>query len=184
MSSLPSLVYQPAAGDLCDQRQWYSVYVKAKMTRGVVGLLTQKGYEAFTPCHTVTRRWCDRTRDIEVPLFAGYVFTKLDPANRLPVLTTPGVYGFVGTGKQPTPIPAEEIAGIQTALRSGQAVEAWPFLHVGRRVRIEDGALKGITGILLEVRRACRVVLSVQLIERSIAVEVDRASVRELSSPQ
>ena len=146
-------------------------------------MLTYKGYDAYTPCYSSMRQWSDRARTVEVPLLPGYVFVKVDPLQRLPVLTTPGVYGMVGVGKQPIPIHEVEIDNIRRLICSGLAVEPWPFLRSGDFVRITEGPLRGITGILVDARKASRVIVSVEAIERSIAVNVDRRSVSLINSP-
>jgi transcription antitermination factor NusG len=137
--------------------------------------LRSKGIEEFLPLYLARRRWSDRTAQVELPLFPGYVFTRIDPQNRLAVLTTPGVRAIVGCGTSPSPIDDQEIHSLQRLTSSGLAPEPWPFLNVGQYARIRHGALKGIEGILLEYKSRYRVVLSITLLQRSVAVEVDRA---------
>jgi transcription antitermination factor NusG len=161
---------------------WYALQVKSKFTRNVANILECKGYEAFTPYYSVERRWCDRIKTFELPVLLGYVFVKMDLRYRMPVLTTPGVYNVVGVGRQPIPIQQEEIDTVRGLMRSGLLIEPWPYLKRGDRVRIEDGPLRGLTGILVDVRNSCRVVISVQAIERSIAVHVHRDCVSTISS--
>jgi transcription antitermination factor NusG len=115
-----------------------------------------------------------------LPLFPGYVFCRLQPSSRLPVLTTPGVVSIIGSGKTPQPVEPEELAAIQSLVRSGMPAIPWPFLKAGERVRIEHGALVGIEGILTAVKKESRVVLSVTLLQRSVAVEVDRNFIRPI----
>ena len=159
---------------------WYALQVKLKLTRDVSRTLQYKGYEAYTPCYPCSRQWSDRAGRIEVPLLPGYVFVRVDPALRMPVLTTPGVYGMVGVGKHPTPIEEAELESLRRIARSGLSLEPWSFLQVGQRVRIEEGLLRGITGILVDARKPSRVVVSVEAIERSIAVHVDRHCLRPI----
>jgi transcription antitermination factor NusG len=176
---LSSDAYRTIDANPCDhpnKLDWYALQVKVKLTKDVSRMLTYKGYEAYTPCYPTTRQWCDRTSQVEVPLLPGYVFVKVDPAQRMPVLTTPGVYGMVGIGKQPAPIQEADLESVRRIVRSGLTVEPWSFLRVGNRVRIEEGPLRGITGILIDVRKTSRVVVSVEAIERSVAVHVDRYS--------
>lgn len=178
---LPNDAYITIAGnpsDHPDKLDWYALQVKVKLTRDVSRALTYKGYEAYTPCYPCTRHWCDRTRRVEVPLLPGYVFVKVDPVHRMPVLTTPGVYRMVGIGKEPAPIQEADVENVRRIARSGLTVEPWSFLQVGSRVRIEEGPLRGITGILVHIRNTSRVVVSVEAIERSIAVHVDRQCLR------
>jgi transcription antitermination factor NusG len=117
---------------------------------------------------------------VDLPLFPGYVFCRLQPSSRLPVLTTPGVVSIIGSGKTPQPVEPEELAAIQSLVRSGMPAIPWPFLKAGERVRIEHGALVGIEGILTAVKKESRVVLSVTLLQRSVAVEVDRNFIRPI----
>jgi transcription antitermination factor NusG len=163
------------------RRQWFAVQVKARCEKLVATVLQHKGFEQFFPSYQSRHRWSDRLRTVEVPLFPGYVFCRLDPQYRLPVLVTPGVVKFVGIGRFPVPIDDAEIASIQSAVQSGLRTEPWPFLDVGQRVQVEDGPLTGLEGILVEVRKLHRVVLSVTLLRRSVAVEVERQWVRPLN---
>ena len=109
-----------------------------------------------------------------MPLFPGYLFCRMNPHNRLPVLQTPGVIQIVGVGKSPIPVEEEEIAAIQRAEKSGLSVMPWPYLKVGHVARIEDGPLSGLTGIVVKIKSGLKLVLSVTLLQRSVAVEVDR----------
>jgi transcription antitermination factor NusG len=119
---------------------------------------------------------------VELPLFPGYVFCRLDPRFRLPLLVTPGVFHLVGIGKAAAPIDDEEIAAIQRIVRSGSGAESWPYLAIGQRVCIEYGPLAGLEGFLVEIRKQQRVVVSVTLLRRSVAVEVERDWVRPLDA--
>jgi transcription antitermination factor NusG len=120
------------------------------------------------------RRWSDRVKSLELPLFPGYLFCRLDPRYRLPILTIPGVQHFVGAGRVPVAIDDAEIAAIQTAIRAGLPTEPWPYLAAGQRVRVERGPLEGLEGLLIEVRKQQRIVVSVPLLMRSVAVEIER----------
>jgi transcription antitermination factor NusG len=117
-------------------------------------------------------------KEIEEPLFPGYVFCKLDPSNQFPVLVTPGVISIVGAGKKPIPIDDSEMSAIETAVRSGVPREPWPFLHIGQRVSITSGPLSGLEGILHQVKDSRRLVLSVTLLRRSVAVQIESDWVR------
>lgn len=161
---------------------WYALQVKSKLTRNVAEMLRYKGYDAFTPCSTVERHWCDRIRVVQVPVLLGYVFVKMDLRFRMPVLTTPGVYNLVGVGKQPTMICPEEIDTVRGLMGSGLQIEPWPYLQRGDRARIEKGPLRGLTGIVVDVRNSCRVVISVEAIERSIAVQVNRDCISQVAA--
>jgi transcription antitermination factor NusG len=147
----------------------------------VATLLRQKGYEEFLPLYKERRRWSDRFKWVELPLFPGYVFCRLASESRLPILTIPGVLHFVGIGKAPAAIDDAEVATIQATIRSGLTAEPWPFLSVGQRVRVEEGPLTGVEGLLVDDRKRQRIVVSVSLLQRSVAVEIQRDWVRPLN---
>ena len=126
------------------------------------------------PVYKSSRRWSDRVKALELPLFPGYVFCRLNPQHRLPILTIPGALYFAGNGKVPVPIDDAEIAAIQTAVHSGLPTEPYAFLEVGQRVRLEVGPLTGMEGILVEASDRQRLVVSVTLLKRSVAVTVER----------
>ena len=154
---------------------WFALQVKRRFENSVATILAGKGYESFLPQYKSRRAWSDRIKEIHLPLFPGYVFCRFDLERRLPILTTPGVVAIVGVGKRPIAIDDGEIAAIQTAVRSGVPSRPWPFLQVGQSVRVERGPLCGLEGILLYVKGQRRLVLSVSLLQRSVAVEVDSA---------
>jgi len=159
---------------------WYALRVKSRYENTVATHLQGRGYESFLPVYKSQRRWSDRFKEIELPLFSGYVFCQFSPLNRLPILSIPGVVHVVGVGRTPIPIDESEIAAIQAAIKSGVPSQPWPFLQVGNRVRIEYGPLCGLEGILSGFRGHQRLVLSVTLLQRSIAVQVDAAWVQPL----
>jgi transcription antitermination factor NusG len=161
---------------------WFAVRVRSHQERIAAAHLRERGYEEFSPCWKTERRWSDRTKEIDEFLFPGYVFCRLDPFNRLPVLTAPGVVDLVGFGKIPAPIPDQEIESILRMVQSGLFVMPWPFLERGHRVLIERGPLAGVEGILEEVKGKCRLVVSVQLLQRSVSAEVDRNCIRPLQN--
>jgi len=156
---------------------WYAIHVKPRFERKVSRSFHEKGYEEFAPFYRVRRRWSDRTRTVEFPLFAGYIFCRFDVTKRLPILQTPGVVSIVSFGKQFIPVDEGEIAAIQAVQRAGAEVTPWPYLQVGQRVRVRGGALHGLEGLLLRMRNGRRLVLSVTLMQRSVAVEISREEV-------
>src|SRR6266481_404023 len=160
--------------------QWYALRVRSRYENTVAAHLQGKGYESLLPLYKSRRPWSDRFKEIELPLFPGYVFCRFNPLDRLPILTVPGVVHVVGVGRTPVPIDETEIAAIQAALKSGLPSQPWPFLQIGHKVRIEHGPLCGIEGILLGFKGHQRLVLSVTLLQRSVAVQVDGASVRAM----
>jgi len=152
---------------------WFALQVRTRCENVVGAHLNGKGFEWFLPLYKCRRRWSDRFKEIELPLFPGYVFCRLNVLDRLPVLMIPGVSLIVGFGKTPAPIDESEIAGIQAAVQSGLPAEPWQFLQIGQKVRIEQGPLCGLEGILQGFRGHHRLVLSVTLLQRSIAVQIE-----------
>ncbi len=160
---------------------WYALRVRSRYEHTVAAHLQGRGFESLLPLYKCRRRWSDRFKEIELPLFPGYVFCQFNSLNRLPILSIPGVVHVVGVGKTPLPIDESEIAAIQAAVKSRLPSQPWPFLKVGQRVRIEYGPLCGLEGILLDFRGSQRLVISVTLLQRSVAVQVDGAWVRPMS---
>ena len=160
---------------------WYALRVKSRYENTVATHLQGRGYVSLLPLYKCRRRWSDRFKEIALPLFPGYVFCQFNPLNRLPILSIPGVVHVVGVGRTAVPIDENEIAAIQAAINSGLPSQPWPFLQVGQRVRIEYGPLCGLEGILLDFKGRQRLVISVTLLQRSIAVQVDGAWVRPMS---
>jgi len=161
---------------------WFAVRVRSNFERVAATHLHERGYEEFSPCYQVHRKWSDRNKTIDQPLFPGYVFARLNPHNRLHVLTAPGVVGLVGVGKLPSPIPEQEIETIRRMVQSGLLMKPWPFLEVGQHVLIERGPLSGVEGILQDVKGKFRLVVSISLLHRSVSAEVDRTWVRPIKS--
>lgn len=170
---------ESAAAELGSQRCWYAIRIQAKYEQLASSALRGKGYEEFLPLYRSRRRWSDRIKEIEVPLFPGYLFCRFAVRDRLlPILTSPGVISIVGAGKTPVPVSDEEIAALQAVVRSGLPVRPWPCLTVGSRVFIHSGPLAGIEGICLNVDKVFRLLVSIPLLQRSIAVEIEREWVR------
>lgn len=156
---------------------WYAVRVRSKFERTVSTVLEYKGVEQFAPTYRSRRMWTDRIKTLDLPLFPGYMFCRIPLEERNLVVTTEGVMGLVGCGRQPIPVSDAEIAAIRTVQESGVNAEPWPFLRIGQTVRIGHGSLSGIEGILTRVKNSWRLVISVTLLERSVAVEIDAAYV-------
>jgi transcription antitermination factor NusG len=163
-----------------DRYPWFAVRVRSNHERIAAAHLRERGYEEFSPSWKTERRWSDRTKEIDQFLFPGYVFCRLNPLDRLPVLSAPGVVDLVGFGKIPAPVPDQEIETVRRMVQSGLFVMPWPFLELGHRILIERGPLAGVEGILDEVKGKCRLVVSVQLLQRSVSAEVDRDWIRPL----
>lgn len=156
------------------QEAWFALRVKSRFEKVVASLAQNKGFEQFLPIYQSRRQWSDRLKSVDVPLFPGYVFCRLNPQHRLPLLTIPGALHFVGIGKTPIPIDEREIASIQAAIQSGLYVEPWDFVEAGQQVRIENGPLAGVEGIYVGNTKQERIVVSVTLLKRSVAVAIDR----------
>ncbi len=162
----------------CEAYHWFAVRVRSNQERTAIAHLRERGYEQFAPSFKSERRWSDRTKEIDEYLFPGYVFCRFDPVDRLPVLTAPGVVDLVGFGKTPEAIPDQEIERVRRMVESGLLVTPYPFLNVGQPVLIERGPLTGLEGILVEVKGKRRLVVSINLLQRSVSAEVDRHWVR------
>jgi len=162
----------------CEARfPWFALQVRARHEKNIAEMLRGKGYNPFLPLYECRRRWSNRYKMLELPLFPGYLFCRFDVHDRLPILKTPGVILVLGIAKTPVPIDSAEIDAIRTIVGSGLQSQPWPFLQVGARVRIEHGALCGLEGVLLDFRGRHRLVVSVTLLQRSVAVEIDGACV-------
>ncbi len=158
--------------------QWFAVRVRSNQERVTLLHLRERGYERFAPSYKSERRWSDRKKEIDQLLFPGYIFCRFDPGDRLGVLTVPGVVDLVGFGKTPEPIPEQEIERVRRMVESGLLVTPYPFLNVGQTVLIEGGPLNSVEGILVELKGKHRLVVSINLLQRSVSAEVDRRSVR------
>jgi transcription antitermination factor NusG len=160
---------------------WYALQVRSRYENIAAAHLSGKGFECFLPLYKSRRRWSDRFKEVECPLFPGYVFCRLNPLDRLPIHVTPGVIMIVGHGKTPEPIDETEIAAIQSVIKSGLPSHPYPFLQIGQTVRIDNGPLWGLEGVLLDFKGHHRLVLSVTLLRRSIAVQVEDSWVTPIS---
>ncbi len=161
--------------ETCGNYPWYALFVRVNHEKMVSAALRSKGYEEFLPLCRSRRRWSDRTKEVQSPLFPGYVFCQLDLNWRLPILTTTGVHSIVGNGKVPVPVSEREIENLRLLAGSQLQVDPWPYLKVGQKVRIEQGALVGLEGILVSLKKPYRLVVSVTLLLRSVTVEIDEA---------
>lgn len=159
---------------------WYAVQCWLRKESLIAAQLEGQGIECFLPKYKSLREWSDRKKEVERPLFPGYLFCRFDYTQRRPVVVTPGVLQIVGCGRTPTPIEDREIQAIQIAVASGVSGQPWPYLEVGEKVRIHTGTLSGLEGILVNFKGNHRVVLSVTLLQRSVALEVDLSWVTSL----
>ncbi|MCC7498907.1 MAG: UpxY family transcription antiterminator [Bryobacterales bacterium] len=160
---------------------WYAVRVRSNFEKKVAASLHARGFEEFTPLYHQSNKWSDRVANLEIPLFPGYLFCRLDISKRLPVLAAPGVVSIVGFGPQFITVPDSEIESIRSALDSGALLLPHPYLRAGQRIRIAKGAMTGVEGILLNVRDDYRLVLSINILMRSVSVQIDRDWITPIS---
>ena len=165
----------------CGQADWYAIYTRHQHEKTVAESLSNNGIEVFLPQYSSVRQWRDRTKNLMMPLFPCYVFLHGGLDRRVKILSTPGVYFIVGNGGQPAAIQETEIEAIRTAVTSGLQVEPYPFLQCGDRVRVKAGPLVGIEGILIRKKGSFRLILSAELLQKSMAIEVDAFSVEPVT---
>lgn len=156
---------------------WWALYTRHQHERSVCSVLSSKGFEVFLPLYESVRRWKDRNKLLSLPLFPCYVFVRGGLERRLQVLTTPGVHMILTRGDSVATIPEVEIQAIQRSLDSSFRVEPHPFLKCGDRVRVIRGSLEGVEGILVRRKSMCRLILSVEMLAQSVAVEINATDV-------
>ena len=164
-----------------NNQQWFALQVRTRWESSTAVLLSGKGYKTLLPTYQAKKRWNGKVKQVSAPLFPGYVFCQFDAVKRLPILITPGVISVVGRGRVPFAVNDGEIAAIQTIVASGFQAEPWPYLEVGQKIRIEGDSLNGLEGILIQFKGNNRIVVSVSLLRRSVALEIDRDCVRPVS---
>ena len=153
---------------------WYAIKVRTRAEERIAQHIAVKGYGVYVPTYLEMRQYSDRVRRTPVALFPGYVFCDLDIRQRLPILTIPGVEGFVSFGGEPTPVPNTELNAVKGALDSGLGAHPCEYLKLGDKVRVQVGPMRGVEGILSREKTRSRLILSVHLLQRSLAVEVER----------
>jgi transcription antitermination factor NusG len=161
---------------------WYAVRARTTQEKRVASLLDYQQYQCFLPLYKTRRRWSDRIKEVELPLFPGYVFCRFDVHARGPILKTPSVLGIAGIAGRATPLEDHEIVAIQRIHGSGLGVSPHPFLRAGQRVRLEGGSMDGLEGIIEDTGRRNRLIVSVSLLQRSVAVEIDSGWVTPIST--
>jgi len=161
--------------------EWYAVCTRHQHEKSAARILEYKDLEVFLPLYTARHRWKDRIKEVSVPLFPGYLFVREGFKRWLAILTTPGVSSIVSSGGQPVAIPFLEIEGIKRVVGSTLRVEPHPFLKSGDWVRVKCGPIAGVEGILVRHKNGARLVLSVELLGNSAAVEVDATDVERIS---
>lgn len=156
---------------------WHAVYTRHQHERSVAEMLEAKGFEVFLPLYESMRRWKDRRKLLSLPLFPCYVFVRGAHERRLPVLTTPGVHMILSCGERVATVPEEEIEAIRRTVEGRFRMEPHPFLRCGERVRVVRGSLQGVVGVLTRKKNLYRLVLSVEMLAQSVAVEIDALDV-------
>jgi len=156
---------------------WYATYTRSRHEKRIAEQLEQRSVECFLPVYETTRQWKNGRFKVQFPLFPGYVFVHIPLKERLRVLEVPGVVRLVGFHGTPTPLPQSDIEIMRDALRKGVEAEPHPYLKVGAKVRIRSGPLAGLQGILLRRKGKPRVVVSVDLIMRSIAIDIEATEI-------
>jgi len=162
---------------------WYALHTQHQHEKAVAHSLTSKGFEVFLPLYLSVRRWSDRTKELSLPLFSSYVFLHGGLERQLAILTTPGVHGVVSFGGAPAVVPDAEIEAVRQVITNGVQLSPHPFLKCGDWVRIKQGPLEGLEGILERTKGQFRLVLSVNLIQKSVSVEVDAWAVERATRP-
>ena len=160
--------------------RWYAAYTRSRHEKRVAEQLELGRVESYLPLCEKQSRWQDRRVRVQLPLFPGYVFVRLALRERLAVLRIPGVVGLVSVNNIPVPLPEEQIDSLRQVLGKCFRAEPYPFLNAGRRVRVCYGPLAGFEGILVRRKAGCRVVVSIDLIMRSIIVDVDGADLEPI----
>ncbi|HUB79459.1 MAG TPA: transcription termination/antitermination NusG family protein [Bryobacteraceae bacterium] len=158
--------------------QWYALTVKPQHEKAAAEQLRFKGLETYLPLYRAQRRWSDRVKTLHLPLFTQYVFSLFDFADRIRVLETASIVSIVSFGGVPCPLAANELEALKAIVGSGLPYGPWPLLRSGDRVRICRGPLSGVEGILAREKSECRVVVNMELLQRAVAVEIDRDLVR------
>ena len=154
---------------------WYALYTCARHEKRVAKQIERRNFSCFLPVYRSVRRWKDRRKELELALFPGYVFVRMALERKLRVLEVPGVVHVVSFNGRPAAVPAEQIETLRERLSNAGRIEPHPYLSKGRRVRVRRGAMEGLEGIVIRRKDSCRIVFSIDLIQRSVAVEVDEA---------
>jgi transcription antitermination factor NusG len=155
------------------EQRWYAAYTSANHEKRVAEQFGVRSVEHFLPLYESMRRWKDRRMNLRLPLFPGYVFVRLALQNRLQVQQVPGVARLVGFNGLPSALPDSEIAALRRCLARNASVQPHPYLQVGRRVRVKAGPLEGLEGIVIREKNRLRLIISLDLINRSAAVEIE-----------
>lgn len=171
MQPLETFLDESPTVDAC--LAWFALKVRSNFEKKSAEILREKGYQEFAPSYRSRRYWSDRVKLIDQPLFPGYVFCRFNPNHFLPVLQTAGVLQVVGFGGKLAPVDDRELVSLRTLINSSVPLFQRAFLQVGQKVLIKRGPLAGVEGILEEVRKGFRIVVSISLLQRSVTAEID-----------
>jgi transcription antitermination factor NusG len=160
---------------------WYALYTAPRHEKSVADQINRRGISCFLPLYRSMRRWKDRRKELAMVLFPGYVFVRVVPQDRLQVLQLPGAVRLVTFNGRPVALPEQEIEFLRSRLSGDHLMEPHPYLRVGRRIRVRRGPLQGLEGIIMRKKDRCRLVFSIDLIMRSVAVEVGEDEVEFLA---
>lgn len=162
---------------------WHALHTRYQHEKQVEQILIQKGFETFLPLYKAAHQWKDRVRHLSLPLFPSYLFIRGGLERRLDIVTTTGFHAIVGDGERAGIVTQSEIEAIRRLIETRLEVEPHPFLKVGDRVRVKSGPLEGLEGILVRKKNQCRLVLSVELLQQSVATELDAQTVERVAAP-
>lgn len=176
------LISPSSDSEVREDEPWWALYTRHQHEKTVAELLSAKGFEVFLPLYESQRRWKDRIKTLSLPLFPCYLFVRGGLNRRTQVVTTPGVHMILSNGDHAAIIPETEIEAIRRTVEGPFRVEPHPFLRCGERVRVKRGTLEGVEGILVRKKNLCRLVLSVDMLERSVGVEVDASDVEPVAA--
>jgi len=177
---LSQILDTPSAREI--PSDWYALYTRHQHEKNVALSLTDKGFEVFLPLYTAVHRWKDRDKRLSLPLFPCYIFLRNPTERWQSILATPGVYSLVGFAKRPATISSEEIDAVKRVVGSCLKLEPHPFLQCGDRVRLRAGPLEGLEGLLVRKKSVWKLVVSVEMLQRSVAVEVDATMVERVAA--
>lgn len=161
---------------------WWALYTRHQHEKIVADTLSAKGFETFLPLNESLRRWKDRKKLVSLPLFPCYVFVRASLERKLQVVSTPGVQMILYRGDHIAQVPEHEIQAIRRTLEREFRVEPHPFLRCGNKFRVKRGSLEGVEGVLIRKKNLCRLILSVEMLAQSVAVEIDASDVEPVAA--
>jgi transcription elongation factor/antiterminator RfaH len=157
------------------QARWYALYTCSRHEKRVAEQIERRQLSCFLPSYRCVRRWKDRRKELELALFPGYVFVHMSLSHKLKVLQVPGVVQLVSFQGQPAALPAEEIEALRNRISGNAKVVPHPYLQAGRKVRVHSGPFQGLEGVIVRRKDRCRLIFSIDLIQRSLAIELDES---------